>query len=232
MKHYSVLLGFFIYRNIIAGEECMTEKELMIMGQLYNANDLEIERDFKRAKRLLRMINNTTEDEWEYRIRLFHDLFKHVGDDLWIEIPFQCDFGYNISVGRNFYANYDCIIIDAGDVIIGNDVFLGPRVCIYTAGHPVDAEVRNKQLEFGKKVCIGNSVWIGGNSVINPGVVIGDNVVIGSGSIVTKDIPSGVVAAGNPCKVIRMITDDDKKYWEIELKSYLENRGFDLKCKA
>lgn len=204
----------------------MREKELMIVGHLYNANDIEIERDFKRAKSILRIINNTTEDECEYRISLFHDLFKHIAGDLWIETPFQCDFGYNISVGRNFYANYDCIIIDAGDVVIGDNVFLGPRVCIYTAGHPIDAEIRNKQLEYGKKVCIGNSVWIGGNSVINPGVTIGDNVVIGSGSIVTKDIPSGVIAAGNPCKIIRMITKEDRRYWEMELDIYLKNRSF------
>lgn len=203
----------------------MREKELMIIGHLYDTNDIEIERDFKRAKSILRIINNTTEEECEYRVRLFHDLFKYVAGDLWIEIPFQCDFGYNISVGKNFYANYDCIIIDAGNVVIGDNVFLGPRVCIYTAGHPIDAEIRNKHLEYGKKVCIGNSVWIGGNSVVNPGVTIGDNVVIGSGSIVTKDIPSGVVAAGNPCKIIRMITEEDRKYWEMELEVYLKNRS-------
>lgn len=202
----------------------MVDKSLMLTGQLYNPNDIEIERDFKRAKQLLRIINNTTEDEWDYRVKLFHNLFQHIGDNFWVETPFQCDFGYNISVGENFYANYDCIIIDAGEVIIGNNVFLGPRVCIYTAGHPIDSCVRDKQLEYGKRVCIGNSVWIGGNSVINPGIVIGDNVVIGSGSIVTKDIPSGVVAAGNPCKVLRMITDDDKKQWEAKLSEYLINK--------
>jgi len=123
-------------------------------------------------------------------------------------------------VGENFYANFDCIILDVNKVKIGNNVFFGPRVCVYTAGHPIDATVRNASLEFGKPITIGNDVWIGGNTVINPGIAIGNNVVIGSGSVVTKNIPDNVVAVGNPCKVLRSITEDDKKYWEEKRREY------------
>lgn len=140
-------------------------------------------------------------------------MFGKVGENICINKPFRCDYGINIEIGDNFYANFDCIILDVNKVIIGNNVLFAPRVSIYTAGHPIDKDVRNKMLEFGKQVIIGNDVWIGGNVIINPGVKIGNNVVIGSGSVVVKDIPSNVVAAGNPCKVIREITDLDKEYW-------------------
>lgn len=202
----------------------MTEKELMILGELYDSDDDEIDSDFRYAKTLLDMINKTTANECDYRMSLFKKLFKSTGEKLWIEIPFQCDFGYNIVVGENFYANYDCIIIDACRVEIGNNVFFGPRVSIYTAGHPIDCEVRNKHLEYGKSIRIGDDVWIGGNTIINPGVIIGNNVVIGSGSVVTKDIPSGVISVGNPCKVLRDINTDDKEYWGEKLKKYIENK--------
>ena len=126
----------------------------------------------------------------------------------------------NISVGENFYANYGCVIIDVCKVKIGDNVMLGPNVGIYTAGHPIDAEVRNSGLEFGKPITIGDNVWIGGSSVVNPGVSIGDCVVIGSGSVVTKDIPDNVIAVGNPCRVLRPITEEDKKYWNAERDRY------------
>lgn len=126
----------------------------------------------------------------------------------------------NISVGENFYANYGCVIIDVCKVKIGDNVMFGPNVGIYTAGHPIDAEVRNSGLEFGKPITIGDNVWIGGSSVVNPGVSIGDCVVIGSGSVVTKDIPDNVIAVGNPCRVLRPITEDDKKYWRAERDRY------------
>lgn len=202
----------------------MTEKELMLSEQLYIANDEELSREFMRAKRLTRLYNSTTEEQMDYRAQLLKELFGKTGENLHIEPAFRCDYGTNISIGENFYANYDCIIVDVCSVTIGDDVFWGPRVCVYTAGHPIDAKVRNTQLEFGRKVSIGNSVWIGGNTVINPGVSIGDNVVIGSGSVVTKDIPSGVIAAGCPCKVLREINEDDSKYWEGQALKYKENR--------
>lgn len=198
----------------------MTEKEKMLSEQLYTAEDEQLQKESKNAKRVTRIFNNTTEEEGLYRIQLLKELFKKTGERLWIEPPFHCDYGCHISIGENFYANYDCIIIDVCDVEIGDNVFFAPRVGVYTAGHPIDAEIRNTGLEYGKKIKIGNSVWIGGNTVINPGVTIGDNVVIGSGSVVTKDIPSGVVAAGVPCKVIREITQEDKRYWQEQAEKY------------
>lgn len=202
----------------------MTEKERMLSEQLYIAQDEELRADYVKARRLIRLINNTTEEQADDRIRFFRELFCSTGGQFWIEPPFRCDYGCHICIGENFYANYDCMIIDVCDVKIGDNVLFGPRVCVYTAGHPVSASVRNTQLEFGKRVTIGNSVWIGGNTVINPGVTIGDNVVIGSGSVVTKDIPTGVVAAGNPCRVIRKITDADEAYWKAQAEQYWKSR--------
>ena len=183
----------------------MTEKEKMLSGELYTVDD-ELRQEFLNAKKITRLFNNTTEGETEYRKKLLSELFEKVGERIYIEPPFRCDYGSNISIGDNFYANYDCIIIDVNKVKIGNNVKIGPRVCIYTAGHPIEAAVRNSFLEFGKPITIGNDIWIGGNVVINPGITIGSNVVIGSGSVVTKNIPDNVIAAGNPCKVLRSIT--------------------------
>ena len=202
----------------------MTEKELMLSEQLYIAADQELGRDNANARRLTRLINNTTEEQGEYRLQLFRELLEKTGKNFWIEPPFRCDYGCHISIGENFYANYDCIIVDVCQVEIGDNVLFGPRVCVYTASHPIDAQVRNTQLEYGKKVKIGNNVWIGGNTVVNPGVSIGDNVVIGSGSVVTKNIPSGVVAAGNPCRVIREITEEDHKFWKQKEQEYRKNK--------
>ncbi|MDE7432649.1 MAG: sugar O-acetyltransferase [Lachnospiraceae bacterium] len=199
-------------------EVFMTEKELMLAGKLYTAFDEELKADCRRSRQLTRLFNNTTEEQGEYRTQLLKELFKKTGENLYIEPPFRCDYGSNITVGENFYANFDCIILDVNEVIIGDNVLFAPRVCVYTAGHPIDADIRNSGVEFGTKVVIGNNVWIGGSTVINPGVTIGDNVVIGSGSVVTKDIPEGVVAAGNPCRVIRKIMDADRQFWEKQVE--------------
>lgn len=198
----------------------MTEKEKMLSGNLYMANDQELKADVKKSRMLTRLFNNTTEEQKEYRAELLKELFKKTGDNIYIEPSFKCDYGCNISVGNNFYANFDCIILDVCNVDIGENVFFAPRVCIYTAGHPIDAEVRNTGLEFGKPVKIGNDVWVGGSTVINPGVNIGSNVVIGSGSVVTKDIPDNAIAVGNPCRVLREITEEDKIYWEKKKEEY------------
>lgn len=203
----------------------MTEKELMLSQQLYIANDPELAVDNKKARRLTRQINTATEDQAEYRLQLFRELFANIGKNFWIEPPFRTDYGCNTYIGEHFYANYDCIFIDVAKIHIGDNVFLGPRVCLYTAGHPIDADIRKRQLEYGKNITIGSNVWIGGNTVVNPGVTIGDNVVIGSGSVVTKDIPSGVIAAGVPCRVIRKITDADKVYWQAQAEQYDQNKN-------
>ena len=200
----------------------MTEKERMLAGKLYRASDPELVADHQRKWRLIRTINN--EPDTEKLPGLFQELLGQLGEGSWLEPPFHCDYGSHIYIGKHFYANCDCIFLDVCDITIGDDVFLAPRVCIFTATHPIDAGVRNSELEYAKPVRIGSSVWIGGSTVINPGVTIGDNVVIGSGSVVTKDIPSGVIAAGNPCRVLRPITDADRQYWQAQAEEYNRDR--------
>ncbi|NSJ14146.1 sugar O-acetyltransferase [[Clostridium] scindens] len=195
----------------------------MLMGELYKLNDdKELNEDFMRARRLTRLFNSMTEEQMEERKEIIKELFKSTGENVHVEQTFHCDYGCHISVGENFYANYDCIMVDVCEIIIGDNVLLAPRVGLYTAGHPIDAAVRNEGLEFGKPVIIGDNVWIGGNAVINPGVTIGSGVVIGSGSVVTKDIPDHVVAVGNPCRVLRKINEEDKIYWEKEREKYYQ----------
>lgn len=144
-------------------------------------------------------------------------------EDIVLTPPVYFDHGDRIYFGKHFYANTDLTILDENKVIFGDNVYLAPHVSIYTAGHPIDAEIRNKDVEYAKPVTIGSDVWIGGNVVINPGVTIGDNVVIGSGSVVTKDIPDNVIAAGNPCRVIRSITQRDKEKWHMEYEDYVRD---------
>ncbi|KRN99343.1 sugar O-acetyltransferase [Companilactobacillus kimchiensis] len=200
-----------------------SEKEKMLAGDLYIAHDPELRVDFHRAKKLVREYNHTTEDQTDERKSIIQKLFKQSGTGVYLEPPFYTDYGIHTVVGDNFYANYETIILDIAEVKIGNNVFFGPRVGLYTAGHPIDAVIRNEAFEYGKPITIGNDVWVGGNVVINPGVTIGSNVIIGSGSIVVKDIPDNVIAVGNPCRVLRKINDSDKKYWELEKQKYFEN---------
>ncbi|MCL2049225.1 MAG: sugar O-acetyltransferase [Defluviitaleaceae bacterium] len=183
----------------------MTEKQKMLAGQLYLASDCELTNERQNARRITRLYNASTETQQEYRTQLLRELFGRMGENVYIEPSFRCDYGYNIKVGSNFYANFDCIILDVCEVNIGDNVFFAPRVNIYTAAHPVEAQARNSLLELGKPVNIGNSVWLGGGTIVLPGVTIGDNSVIGAGSVVTRDIPSNVVAAGNPCRVLRQL---------------------------
>jgi len=205
----------------------MTEKERMLSGRLYLADDPELAGERRRAMRLTEIINHTPAEQEERRQALFRELFGRIGKNFTINSSFHCDYGSNIYIGENFYANYDCIILDVCDVRIGDNVFFAPRVCIFTAGHPIDAETRSSQLEFGKPITIGNQVWIGGGAIINPGVSIGDKTVIGSGSVVTRDIPSGVIAAGNPCRVLREITDAESAYWQAQARQYRMDKGLD-----
>lgn len=199
----------------------MTEKELMLAEELYVASDSELVEMQVRRFRFMDEFNATKYEDFATREKLARELFAHVGKNARINKPFHCDYGCYISIGDNFFSNFDCIMLDVNKITIGNNVFLAPRVSLYTAGHPIDKDVRNEHLEYGKAIVIGDDVWIGGNVVINPGVTIGSNVVIGSGSVVTKDIPSGVVACGNPCQVKRKITDADKKFWQKEKERYL-----------
>ena len=134
-------------------------------------------------------------------------------DGACVNPPFYCDYGSHIEVGKNFFVNYNCTILDVAKVTIGDNCFMAPNVAIYTAGHPIYPDVRSAMWEYGKQVTIGDNVWIGGNTVILPGVTIGNNVVIGAGSVVSKDIPDNMIAVGNPCRVIREITDEDRIYY-------------------
>ena len=199
----------------------MTEKELMLAGELYVASDAELVEMQLKKFRFMDAFNETRYEDFAERERLARELFAHVGKNVMINKPFHCDYGSNISIGDNFFANYGCVILDVNKVSIGNNVFMAPCVCLYTAGHPIDKDIRNEKLEYGWPITIGDDVWIGGSVVINPGVTIGSNVVIGSGSVVTKDIPDGVVACGNPCRVKRKITEEDKIYWNKEKEKYL-----------
>ena len=187
-----------------------SEKEKMLSGKAYNAFDGELLTERANAKEQIFLYNSLPPGENEKRSQVLTNLLGKTGKTFFAEPPFRCDYGYNIELGENFYSNYNLVILDCAKVSIGNNVLIGPNVGIYTAGHPLHHENRDLGFEFALPVNIGNSVWIGGNVVINPGVTIGDNSVIGSGSIVTSDIPANVVAAGNPCRVLREINDADR----------------------
>jgi maltose O-acetyltransferase len=180
-----------------------TEKQKMLDGELYLADDPELVAGRKRASRLLRIYNSTTEEQEQERQKILGELFSQVGEKIQIIPPFHCDYGSNIFAGNNLYMNFGCVILDCNAVHIGDNVLLAPYVQIYTAYHPIDPEIRLTGRELAAPIKIGNNVWIGGNAIICPGVTIGDNTTIGAGSVVTKNIPANVVAAGNPCRVIR-----------------------------
>jgi len=182
-----------------------TEKQKMLSGELYLASDPELVKERENARRLTRLFNQTSETEYDKRTELLRELFGSTGENTYIEPAFRCDYGYNIHVGKNFYANFDCVILDVCEVRIGDNCSMAPGVHIYTATHPVNPMERIAGPEFGKPVTIGNNVWIGGRAIINPGVAIGDNVVIASGAVVTKDVPGNVLVGGNPAKIIKKI---------------------------
>ena len=186
----------------------MTNQERRDKGILY-ISDPSVMNEQKRARRLTQKLNTMDRADFEGIQAVIKELFGKC-EDAWVNPPFYCDYGHNIEVGKNTFINYNCTIIDVGKVVIGDYCQIAPNVSIYTAGHPVHPAARNTAYEYGIDITIGNNVWIGGNSVIMPGIHIGDNVVIGAGSIVTKDIPAWTVAAGNPCRVIRKITEDDR----------------------
>lgn len=182
-----------------------TEKEKMLAGLLYNAADPDLVLERQQARHLTRIYNDSFPDSQDHRNILLKKLLGAMGENILIEPPFYCDYGTNILLGDGVYFNYNCVVLDVCQVVIGNNTMFGPNVQIYTATHPVDAQSRATGLEMGKPITIGADVWIGGAAIINPGIRIGDRSVIGAGSVVVKDIPAGVFAAGNPCKVIRKL---------------------------
>lgn len=184
-----------------------SEKEKMLLGQPYSANDKELTSERQYAKTLLQRYNTLQPNDVDEREQILKQLFGKVNESFHIEPPFLCDYGYNIEIGKNFYSNYNLIILDCAKVSIGDNVLIGPTVGIYTAAHPLNPQERNEGKEYALPIRIGNNVWIGGQVVINPGITIGNNSVIGSGSVVTHNIPDNVVAAGNPCRVLRPIEE-------------------------
>ncbi|MBI9013804.1 MAG: maltose O-acetyltransferase [Clostridiales bacterium] len=180
-----------------------SEKKKMIAGELYSPMDPVLVADRLKSRELTRMYNQTVATAVEYRNKLLNQLFRTVGKSYYIEPSFKCDYGYNIKLGDNFYANFDCVFLDVCKITIGNNCMMAPGVHIYTATHPLDPTERNSGFEYGEPVTIGDNVWIGGRAIINPGVTIGDNVVIASGSVVIKDVPDNVVIGGNPARIIK-----------------------------
>ena len=199
----------------------MTQKERMLANLPYKAwmDGLEEER-IENRKRIYEY-NNLPPEQWDRKTELLKNILGKTGENVHINAPFHCDYGYNIEVGENFFANYNLIILDVAKVKIGDNAQIAPNVSIYTAGHPIHPDSRNSGYEYGIDVTIGDNVWIGGNAVIMPGVTIGNNVVIGAGSVVTKDLPDNVIAIGNPCRIIREITEADRDF-------YYKDRKFDV----
>lgn len=189
----------------------MTEKEKCAKGLLYNANyDKELIELRIRCKDLCYELNQLVPSDIDGQREIVPKIVASIGKDFFITAPFQCDYGYNTFIGDNFYSNHNLVILDCAKVTIGNYVFIAPNCCISTAGHPIDFETRNTGLEFAYPITIEDNVWIGANVTILPGVTIGKNSVIGAGSVITKDIPPNCIAVGNPCRVLREITEEDK----------------------
>lgn len=188
----------------------------MLAGRLYHAQDPDLTAARLRARQLVFRYNQSAPGEEGLRREVAAELFGRMGEGCYLEPPLRCDYGFNIRLGDRVYVNFNLVVLDCAAVTIGNDVLIGPNVGIYTAGHPVDPGLRREGLEFALPVTIEDGVWIGGHAVIAPGVRIGRNSVIGAGSVVTKDIPANVVAVGNPCRVIRPITEKDREAWQVE----------------
>ena len=185
-----------------------TEKENMLSGLMYNPQDKDLSEERLQARLHLRALNATPENEKKLRGRLTRQLIPNAGANLWIQSPFYCDYVSNIITGENVFFNFNCVVLDVMKVTIGSRTLFGPNVQIYTAAHPTNHLERAKGLGYGKPVTIGEDVWIGGGVIICPGVSIGSRSIIGAGSVVTKHIPEDVMAAGNPCKVIRSLKND------------------------
>ena len=184
-----------------------TEKEKMIAGEMYDPMDKQLVEDRIQTRLLLKTLNETAEDNPQQKNHIQQQLIPNASQDLWLQTPFYCDYGYNITIGERVFFNFNCVVLDVAPVVIGSRTMFGPNVQIYTATHPINHVERSSGREYAKPIAIGEDVWIGGSAVICPGVTIGDRSVIGAGSVVTKDIPTDSFAAGNPCRVIRKIEE-------------------------
>ncbi|MDF0668308.1 MAG: sugar O-acetyltransferase [Nitrospira sp.] len=182
-----------------------SEKTKMLSGKLYRSVDSELVADTERVQRLLTQYNATPSEATEARMALLRQICGSVGDGAVIRPLFFCDYGYNIRLGRNAFINFNCVFLDCASIEIGDNLQMGPAVQLYTAAHPLEAEVRRSGLEYARPIRIGNDVWIGGGAIVLPGVTIGDRSVIGAGSVVVRDVPSAKVVAGNPARIIRSL---------------------------
>ena len=199
-----LFLYFCAENNLNHQYDMETEKEKCKRGELYDANnDPELVAERQACKRICHEYNSLSPDETEKREKIIRKLIGKTGKQFIIEQPFYCDYGYNIEIGENFYANMNCVILDGAKVTFGDNVFIAPNCGFYTAGHPLDTALRNQGLEYARPIKVGNNVWIGAQVCVLPGVTIGDNCVIGAGSVVTNDIPDNSLAVGNPCRVIK-----------------------------
>lgn len=187
-----------------------SEKQKMLAGELYNPADQVLTEERTKARLLVLALNESREDDPETRINILKELIPNAGPGLWLQPPFYCDYGSNMIIGERVFFNFNCVVLDVMHVRIGSRTKFGPNVQIYTATHPVDPIERASGLEYAKPIEIGEDVWVGGSAVICPGVKIGHRTIIGAGSVVTRDIPSDVFAAGNPCRVIRQIVVRDQ----------------------
>lgn len=199
----------------------MTQKERMLAGLPYRANDPELKQMRAENKLRVAQYNQLTRNQEQEMDQLIKEILGGTGKEILVEPPIHFDYGRNTTVGERFFANYNLTVLDVCPVTIGDNVMIAPNVSLYGAGHPIHPDARNSGYEYGSPITIGNNVWIGGSVCVLPGVTIGDNVVIGAGSVVAKDIPDNVIAVGNPCRVIREITEEDKKY-------YFKDKEFDV----
>ncbi len=199
----------------------MTQKERMLAGLPYRANDPELKQMRAENKLRVAQYNQLTRNQEQEMDQLIKEILGGTGKEILVEPPIHFDYGRNTTVGERFFANYNLTVLDVCPVTIGDNVMIAPNVSLYGAGHPIHPDARNSGYEYGAPITIGNNVWIGGSVCVLPGVTIGDNVVIGAGSVVAKDIPDNVIAVGNPCRVIRTITEEDKKY-------YFKDKEFDV----
>ncbi|WP_434717263.1 sugar O-acetyltransferase [Lactococcus lactis] len=192
----------------------------MLLGNLYLAGNILPENKSIHGKKIIQKINNTPIEEKETIVALERQVFGETGDNLYVTPPFQVDYGRHVEIGNDFYANMDCIFLDVNKIKIGNNVMVGPRVSFYTAGHPIDPQIRIEELEFGLPITVEDNVWIGGSATILPGVTIGKNSIIAAGAVVTKDVAANTIFGGNPAQLIRAINEEDNHYWNKKKEEY------------
>ncbi|HKM23961.1 MAG TPA: sugar O-acetyltransferase [Erysipelothrix sp.] len=198
--------------------------DAMLKGELYLARGISKENNADEARALSQRINQLPIGDRDEIVRLEKKLFGSTGENIYVNPPFYIDYGKHIFMGNNVYCNMDCVFLDVNTITIGNNVMLGPRVNLFTAGHPIDADVRISDLEFGLPIVIEDKVWIGGNATILPGVTVGENSIVAAGAVVTKDVPANSIVGGNPARLIRMINEEDKSFWESKSKQYFDNK--------